>query len=191
MRLQRLLGALCLGLALSLAVPAALRAGEVIVDVFVDVPAVIAVDVTGDLVFDLSRLPGPKAPNDCENVYPPGSACEWVTYDPTGGRSISVAVFDNSPSGSVILSERVAGAWTRSLGSRVATSDLHVRASDAEAGGPKALSAANEEVARSAPGGRWVRYSRSLKLVTRASTLVQTPREGMQTTVTYALSRTQ
>lgn len=180
-----------LACALALAAPAALPAGEVVVDVFVDVPAVIAVDVTGDLVFDLSRLPAPSAPNDCENVYPPGSACEWVSYDPTGGRTISVAVFDNSPSGSLVLSERVAGAWTRSFGSRVATSDLQVRATDSESRGPRPLSAVSEEVARTAPGGRWVRYSRTLKLVTRAATLVQTPREGMQTSVIYAVSRTE
>ena len=50
-------------------------AGEATVDIVVEIPSVVALDVKGDLVFDLSKLPGPSSPSDCENVFPPGSAC--------------------------------------------------------------------------------------------------------------------
>jgi hypothetical protein len=164
------------------------RASDVVVDVLIDVPSVIAVDVRGDLTFDLSRLPGPKAPNDCENVYPPGSACQSVTYDPTGQRDITVAVFDNSEGQRSSLNEKVSGQWSKSYGVGVPTTAF--RSEDrAKPSAARPLAVAPAEVDRPVSRGQWVTYVRTIRLVTTPESLTETPKGGVQTTVTYEVTR--
>lgn len=174
---------------LGMALPAVLRAGEEVVDLFVEIPSVVAVDVRGDVTFDLSRLPGPRSASDCENVFPPGSACRFATYDPTGSGSITVAVFDNAERGSATLEERVAPVWSGGFPGQLATTDLQARdASDPGGKKLKALKTVPAEVARAAAEARWVTFTRSFRLVVPVSSLQETPREGIQTTMTYTVS---
>jgi len=171
------------------AFPAALGAGEAAVDIVVDIPSVVALDVKGDLVFDLSKLPGPSSPNDCENVFPPGSACKAAIYDPTGARGITVAVFDNSEKGSTILQEKVAPDWSRALPGSVSTTDLQARPINETLGkSTQPVKTSLAEIARIPAAGRWTTLTRSFRLVAPASGLKETPREGIQTTITYSVS---
>lgn len=182
-------GTLVALIASGMAMPSILRAGEEVVDLFVEIPSVVAVDVRGDVTFDLSRLPGPRSAGDCENVFPPGSACKFATYDPTGSGSITVAVFDNAERGSATLEERVAPAWTGGFPGQLATTDLQARDPD-EPEGKKLtpLKTVPAAVARTAVEARWITFVRSFRLVVPVSGLQETPREGIQTTVIYSVS---
>ena len=180
-----------LALTFALAAPAALRAGEVILDVFVDVPAVIAVDVTGDLVFDLSRLPGPGTQRLRERLPARlGLRVGLVRSDWRPGDQRRGVRQQRVRLGRALRARR------GGLDALLRKPRAHVRSSRQRGGfaisrAEGALWPPAKKWLGARPGAAGCATAGSLKLVTRAATLVQTPREGMQTTVTYALSRTE
>ena len=180
----------------ALAAPPA-RAAEAVIDLFVVIPPVVAVRVEGEVVFDLSKLRAPRSPADCENVFPPGSACKEVRYDPTGPGEVVVSVFDNSESGATTLHESVDAKWEG--GSHVKfprTTDIRSASVGVDprtgARGPaqigERMTLAPRELRRMPAEPRWVSSSRSFKLVCSPSDLVATPRGGARAFVTYSAS---
>jgi hypothetical protein len=189
------MGALVL-VAGALAAPAA-RAAEEVIDLFVVIPPVVAVRVEGEIVFDLSKLRAPRSPADCENVFPPGSACKEVRYDPTGPGEVVVSVFDNSESGATTLHESVDARWEGGNRGRFPqTTDIRSSSVDIDsrtgARGPaqvgERMTLTPREFRRKPAEPRWISSSRSFKLVCSPSDLVATPRGGVQAFVTYSVS---
>lgn len=192
---RRTIGALLLVVATLAAPPA--RAAEVGLDLFVVIPPIVAVRVEGEIVFDLSKLPAPRSPADCENVFPPGSACKEARYDPTGPGVVVVSVFDNSESGATTLHESVDARWEGGNQGRFPqTTDIRSARVDVDsrtgARGPaqvgERMTLTPREFGRKPAEPRWVSSSRSFKLICSPSDLVATPRGGVQAFVTYSVS---
>jgi hypothetical protein len=47
------------------------------------IPGVIGIDIETDVTFDMNALATASAPNECLNVFPPGSACASARFTPT------------------------------------------------------------------------------------------------------------
>lgn len=121
------------------------------------IPGVIGIDIESDVTFNMNLLSAATAPNVCQNVFPPGSACTSARFTPTststtagatpapeftaptagaGTGAIYFSLFD-STAGSVAtkhVTNVIPAAWSGTTPG-VATTDLRTQKAGSNNGG--------------------------------------------------------